>query len=92
MDLDLVSRGIQNGFVGFGSGIGGRSDQHQPGRATSPPSGVFGSRYGKDPELKWAVVSATRTKRWWVECLSAFRGPVPTRLSTLEKPPAEAAP
>jgi hypothetical protein len=27
MDLDLVSRGIQNGFVGFGSGIGGRSDE-----------------------------------------------------------------
>jgi hypothetical protein len=33
--------------------------------ATSPPSGDFGSRYGKNPELKWAVVSVTRTSLVW---------------------------
>jgi hypothetical protein len=58
MDLDLVSRGIQNGFVGFGSGIGGRSDQTPTQAGRPPPSGDFGSRYGKDPELTWAAVDS----------------------------------
>jgi hypothetical protein len=61
MDLDLVSRGIQNGFVGFGSGIGGRSDQtptqaRRPLRLPETSVRVM----EKDPELKWAAVDSNK--------------------------------